>query len=78
MPLLTRVVGLPMLERGQRVEVDVLAIDEVDLSIELRLHRVLQDAAGRIDELDEEIAEVADAGSEAPAAAPAADLPQGG
>jgi len=78
MPLLTRVVGLPMLERGQRVEVDVLAIDEVDLSIELRLHRVLQDAAGRIDELDEEIAEVADASSEAPAAAPAADLPQGG
>ena len=78
MPLLTRVVGLPMLERGQRVEVDVLAIDEVDLSIELRLHRVLQDAAGRIDELDEEMAEVADASSEATAAAPAADLTQGG
>jgi hypothetical protein len=77
MPLLTRAVGLPMLERGQRVELDVLDIDEVDLTVELRLRRVLQEAAGRIDELDEETTEAAGANGEA-AAAPSADLPQAG
>jgi exoribonuclease-2 len=78
MPLLTRVAGLPLLERGQRVEMDVLAIDEVDLSVELRLHRVLQETAGRIEEIEEE--EVAAAGGEAEAAAPvpSPDLPQEG
>jgi exoribonuclease-2 len=78
LPLLTRVVGLPMLERGQRVEVDVLGIDEVDLTVELRLHRVLQEAAGRIDELEEEAVDLAGAAGEAPAAAPSADPAQGG
>jgi exoribonuclease-2 len=78
MPLLTRVVGLPMLERGQRVELDVLGIDEVDLTVELRLHRLLHEAAGRLDELEEEVAELGEAGGEAPAAALSADLPQGG
>jgi len=80
MPLLTRVVGLPMLDRGQRVELDVLGIDEVDLTVELRLHRVLQEAAGRVDELDEEAAteEFADANGEAPASVPSPDLPQAG
>ena len=77
MPLLTRAVGLPMLERGQRVELDVLDIDEVDLTVGLRLRRVLQEAAGRIDELDEETTEAAGANGEA-AAAPSADLPQAG
>jgi exoribonuclease-2 len=76
LPLLTRVAGLPLLERGQRVEMDVLAIDEVDLSVELRLHRVLQEAAGRIDEIEEE--EVAVTGGEAAAVVPAPDLPQEG
>lgn len=77
LPLLTRVAGLPMLERGQRVELDVLGIDEVDLTVELRLRRVLQETAGRIDELEEETADGVDAGGEAAVAAPAADLPQG-
>ncbi len=84
-PLLTRVVGLPLLERGQRVEMDVLDMDEVDLTVELRLHRVLQEAAGRLDELDEESAEAAGAGTEAaePGAGaadsvPPPELPQGG
>jgi exoribonuclease-2 len=84
-PLLTRVVGLPLLERGQRVEMDVLGMDEVDLTVELRLHRVLQEAAGRLDELDEESAEAAGAGTEAaePGAeaadsVPPPELPQGG
>ena len=78
MPLLTRVAGLPMLERGQRVELDLLGIDEVDLSVELRLHRVLQEAAGRLDELEEEAVDLAEAGGETPAEAPPAGLAQGG
>jgi exoribonuclease-2 len=73
MPLLTRVAGLPLLERGQRVELDVLGIDEVDLTVELRLHRVLHEVAGRIDEIDEAIAEV-----EAAAPPQSPDLPQAG
>jgi len=78
MPLLTRVVGLPMLERGQRVELDVLGIDEVDLSVELRLHRILQEAAGRIDELDEDAAELVEGDGEAPPSVPSPELPQAG
>jgi exoribonuclease-2 len=78
LPLLTRVAGLPMLDRGQRVELDVLGIDEVDLTVELRLHRVLQEVAGRLDELDGESTESADANVDAPAAAPSPDLAQGG
>ena len=78
MPLLTRVVGLPMLDRGQRVELDVLGIDEVDLTVELRLHRVLQEEAGRIDELDEEAAELAETNGGEPTAVPTPDLPQAG
>ena len=76
MPLLTRVAGLPMLDRGQRVELDVLAIDEVDLTVELRLHRLLHEVAGRLDELDEESAEVTDTDGEPSAPAPSADLAQ--
>ena len=64
-PLLTRVVGLPLLERGQRVEMDVLGMDEVDLTVELRLHRVLQESAGRLDELDEESTEAPGTGTDA-------------
>jgi exoribonuclease-2 len=78
LPLLTRVAALPMLERGQRVEMDVLGIDEVDLTVELRLHRVLQETAGRLDEIDEEAAELAEASNDASESAPAPDLPQAG
>lgn len=41
MPLVIRVPGLPELARGQRLELDVLNIDEVDLMLEVRLHQVL-------------------------------------
>ena len=78
MPMLTRVAGLPMLDRGQRVELDVLGIDEVDLTVELRLHRVLQEAAGRLDELDEETTALAEGNGEASAAGPSPELPQAG
>ncbi len=75
MPLLTRVAGLPLLARGQRVELDVVGVDEVDLTVGLRLHRVLQETAGQIDELD---AETTDSRAEAPPVAPSPDLPQAG
>lgn len=79
LPLLTRVAGLPLLERGQRVELDVLAIDEVDLTVELRLHRVLQESAGRLDEIDEENPDLAGDSAVAPDRTGAApDLPQAG
>ena len=78
MPLLTRVAGLPILERGQRVELDLLGIDEVDLTVELRLHRLLQEKAGRVDELDEEGAEPAGASGVSAEPATPADLPQEG
>jgi len=78
LPLLTRVAGLPMLERGQRVEMDVLGIDEVDLTVELRLHRVLQETAGRLDEIDEEATDLPEASGDAIESAPAPDLPQAG
>ncbi|MFN8822989.1 MAG: ribonuclease catalytic domain-containing protein [Betaproteobacteria bacterium] len=41
LPLLTRVPGLPELPRGQRLELDLLGLDEVNLSIEARLHQLL-------------------------------------
>jgi exoribonuclease-2 len=64
LPLVTRVAGLPMLERGQRVELDVLGIDEIDLSVELRLHRVLGEVAARIEDLEENAVDSADSGQE--------------
>ena len=78
LPLLTRVAGLPLFDRGQRVEFDVLGIDEVDLTVELRLHRVLHETAGRIEELDEEIVDAQAAGDEAAPTVPSTDLPQAG
>lgn len=41
LPLVTRLPGLPDLPRGQRLELDVVAIDAVDLTMEARVHRVL-------------------------------------
>jgi exoribonuclease-2 len=41
LPMITRLPGLPELPRGQRLELDVLATDEVDLGLEARVHQVL-------------------------------------
>ncbi len=78
MPLLTRAAGLPLLERGQRVELDILGVDEVDLTVQVRLHRVLQDSAGQFDDLDAETTEPTETVPEAPLVAPSPDLPQAG
>ncbi len=41
MPFVMRLPGLPELPRGQRLELDVLGIDDVDLTLEARVHQVL-------------------------------------
>lgn len=51
LPMVTRLPGLPELARGQRVELDVLGLDEVDLTLEARLHQVL---AAQVSEVEEE------------------------
>lgn len=41
LPFVTRLPGLPELPRGQKLELEVLAIDTVDLVLEARVHQVL-------------------------------------
>jgi exoribonuclease-2 len=41
LPFVTRVPGIPALPRGQRVELDVIGRDEIELTLEARLHQVL-------------------------------------
>ena len=68
LPMLTRVPGLPQLPRGQRVEIDLLGCDEVELSLHARLHQVLGAAVTAPEEAefdDEEIAAVAQAAAAA-------------
>jgi exoribonuclease-2 len=68
LPLLTRVPGLPELPRGQRLELDLIALDEVNLAIEARLHQLLAQQAADETLEDEEEDAVVDAAVE-PAAA---------
>ena len=76
LPLVVRSAGLPMLERGQRIEVDIIGVDKVDLTVELRLHRVLQESAGQLDDFDAETTDSAPAAAEASAAGSPPDLTQ--
>jgi exoribonuclease-2 len=62
LPLVTRVPGLPDLPRGRRVRFDVLSCDEVELSVELRLHEIVADVAVLDDDLADEALEGAVAG----------------
>ena len=55
-PFVTRVPGLPDLPRGQKVELDIVAVDHVDLTVEARVHRVLAGLTN-IEADDEEIAD---------------------
>jgi len=64
LPMLTRLPGLPQLPRGQRIEIDILGCDEVELSLQARLHQLLTAPDALID--DEELVE--DLLGEAPAA----------
>ena len=56
MPFITRLPGLPELPRGQRLELDVLGTNEIDLTLEARVHQVLS-AQTSIDVEEEELAE---------------------
>jgi exoribonuclease II len=52
LPFITRLPGLPELPRGQRLELDIVATNQVDLTLEARVHRVL--AAQIIIDVDDE------------------------
>jgi len=79
LPYVTRLPGLPELPRGQRLELDVLGSDEVDLTLEARVHRVLSD---RIDELEDseesDAAAAAQADEDGPPVVPAPVPPAAG
>ncbi len=76
MPFITRLPGLPELPRGQRLELDVLGTNEVDLTLEARVHRVLA-AQAELDVEDDALAEeevAADIETVDGVAAPQADV----
>ncbi|MDQ3447011.1 MAG: RNB domain-containing ribonuclease, partial [Pseudomonadota bacterium] len=56
LPFITRLPGLPQLPRGQRLELDIVATDVVDLILEARVHRVLAAQTLHVD--DEELGEM--------------------
>ncbi len=64
LPFITRLPGLAELPRGQRLELDVVATDAVDLTLQARVHRVL--AAQALIDVDDEdlIDKVVDASSQ--------------
>jgi len=67
LPLVTRLPGLADLPRGQRLELDVVGVDLVDLTMEARVHQVL--AAQSADSEDEDDVDV-DVGDEIVAVSP--------
>jgi exoribonuclease-2 len=83
MPFITRLPGLPELPRGQRLELDVIGTNDIDLTLEARVRQVLS-AQTVVDLEDEALAEeqvaaeatTAAAGAEAGASI-AAPMPPG-
>jgi exoribonuclease-2 len=73
MPFVMRLPGLPELPRGQRVELDVLGMDEVELVLEARLRQVVTvpalGAAAELDDEEDVVIEAAPAPLEAPGGA---------
>jgi hypothetical protein len=76
LPFVARLPGLPVLMRGRRIEVDVLGSDEVDTTLELRLHRVLADSC--VEVLDDDVAVLEGPAHAAKIDSPGAPVPQGG
>jgi exoribonuclease-2 len=75
MPFVMRMPGLPELARGQRLELDLLSSDEIELTLEARLRQVLSTQTA-VEDIEEEVEIEVDAGNAVPAdtdAAPAAD-----
>jgi exoribonuclease-2 len=56
MPFVTRLPGLPELPRGQRIELDVLGTNDIELTLEARVRQVLT-AQTELDPEDEALAE---------------------
>jgi exoribonuclease-2 len=54
LPFVTRLPGMPVLPRGQKIELDVLGGDEIGLTLEARLHQVLTGSAVAETDLDED------------------------
>jgi exoribonuclease-2 len=79
LPMLTRLPGLPALPRGQRIEIDVLECDEIELALHARLHQVLTGSvAADTAAEDDEVLAAADAApddAQAGSAAAADDAP---
>jgi len=75
MPFVARLPGMPLLARGRRIEVDLLGADEVDTTLELRLHRVLGETTQEV--LDDDAAALEDPARMAPGDTPVASVPQG-
>ncbi|HTN47842.1 MAG TPA: ribonuclease catalytic domain-containing protein [Burkholderiaceae bacterium] len=70
LPLVTRLPGLQELPRGQRLELDIIASDLVDLTLQARVHRVF--GATTATDLDDDEATY-ESGSEPGTPAPAAE-----
>ena len=70
LPYVTRLPGLPELPRGQRLELDVLGTDDIDLTLEARVHRVLTEQVEDVE--DGEEAAPADSDSDSGAVLPMA------
>ena len=74
LPYVTRLPGLPELPRGQRLELDVLGADDIDLTLEARVHRVLSEQVDDVDDTEDVApAEAANGASAAQAARGSAD-----
>ena len=71
LPFVTRLPGLPDLPRGQHLELDILGGDELDLTLEARLHRVRSGEA--LEPIDEE--EIVANENETPVAQPSETAP---
>jgi exoribonuclease-2 len=56
MPFITRLPGLPELPRGQRLELEVLSTNEIELNFEARVHQVLSSQLP-VEPGDDEVAE---------------------
>ncbi|HYM46984.1 MAG TPA: RNB domain-containing ribonuclease, partial [Burkholderiaceae bacterium] len=73
LPFITRLPGLADLPRGQRLELDLVATDAIDLTLEARVHRVLA-AQTAVDVGDEELVDEMIDGSAAALAEQSAEM----
>jgi exoribonuclease-2 len=66
-PLQFRVPGLPSLARGTRVEIELISLDDVELSVACRLLAIIEEVDGALDgEADERADDISDQAPDAP------------